>query len=63
MLAYGRTCREHVSFGAFGCKGLVRLASVATLGGIGPGSPIFDVTAFRPVTAVRFGTAGHDALY
>ncbi len=32
------------------------------LGGIGPGNPWFDPTAFRPVTDVRFGTTGRNAF-
>ena len=35
---------------------------VAILGGIGPGNPWFDTTAFAPVTDVRFGTAGFDSM-
>ena len=38
-------------------------ANVATLGGIGSSAAYFDVTAFAPVTAVRFGTAGFNSLY
>jgi len=37
-------------------------ADVATLGGIGTVEPYFDVTAFRPVTDVRFGTSGFNIL-
>jgi hypothetical protein len=37
--------------------------NVATLGGIGSSAAYFDVTAFAPVTAVRFGTAGFNSLY
>jgi hypothetical protein len=37
-------------------------SSVQTLGGIGPVSAYFDVTAFRPVTDVRFGNSGFNAL-
>ena len=37
-------------------------ADVQTLGGIGTVQPYFDVTAFRPVTDVRFGTAGFNTL-
>ena len=36
--------------------------SVEILGGTGPGLPYFDVTAFRPVTEARFGTAGFNTL-
>jgi hypothetical protein len=36
--------------------------SVQTLGGIGSASAYFDVTAFRPVTDVRFGNSGFNAL-
>jgi Carboxypeptidase regulatory-like domain/TonB dependent receptor/TonB-dependent Receptor Plug Domain len=32
------------------------------LWGIGPTSPYFDVTAFKPVTDLRFGTAGFNTL-
>jgi hypothetical protein len=35
---------------------------VEILGGTGPGNPYFDVTAFRPVTDARFGTAGFNTL-
>lgn len=35
---------------------------VEILGGIGPTAPYFDVTAFRPVTEARFGTAGFNTL-
>ena len=38
-------------------------ANVPTLGGIGSSAAYFDVTAFAPVTAVRFGTAGFNSLY
>ena len=37
-------------------------AKVETLGGVGSNSAYFDVTAFRPVTAVRFGNSGFNAL-
>ena len=37
-------------------------ASVQTLGGIGPSQPYLDVTAFRPVTDVRFGNSGFNSL-
>ncbi|MCU1324656.1 MAG: TonB-dependent receptor family protein [Bryobacterales bacterium] len=37
-------------------------ANVETLGGIGSNSAYFDVTAFRPVTDVRFGTSGFNSL-
>ena len=30
---------------------------VEILGGVGPTTPYFDVTAFKPVTEARFGTA------
>ena len=30
--------------------------------GVGPDHPWFDTTAFAPVTAVRFGTAGFDSI-
>jgi hypothetical protein len=36
--------------------------TVAIPGDVGPNSAYFDVTAFRPVTAVRFGTAGFNSL-
>jgi len=36
--------------------------TVEILGGIGPGRPWFDTTAFRPVTERRFGTAGFNSL-
>ena len=32
------------------------------LGGVGPTDPYFDVTAFAPVTAPRFGNAGFNTL-
>jgi hypothetical protein len=35
---------------------------VEILGGIGAASPYFDVTAFKPVTEARFGTAGVNTL-
>jgi hypothetical protein len=35
---------------------------VAILGGVGPSSPYFDVTAFKPVTEVRFGTSRVNSL-
>jgi hypothetical protein len=35
---------------------------VEIFGGIGPGVPYFDVTAFRPVIEARFGTAGFNTL-
>ena len=35
---------------------------VAKLGGIGAGNPFFDPLAFKPVTDVRFGTAGFNTL-
>ncbi|MEO8591842.1 MAG: TonB-dependent receptor [Candidatus Solibacter sp.] len=37
-------------------------ASVQTLGGIGSSEAYFDVTAFRPVTEVRFGNSGFNSL-
>ena len=37
-------------------------ADVEILGGIGSQSPYFDVTAFKPVTEARFGTAGFNTL-
>jgi hypothetical protein len=37
-------------------------STVEILGGIGPGKPWFDTTAFRPVTERRFGTAGFNSL-
>lgn len=36
--------------------------NVEILGGVGSNSPYFDVTAFRPVTDVRFGNAGFNSL-
>jgi hypothetical protein len=38
------------------------LPVVAQLGGIGPGNPYYDPTAYAPVTAVRFGTSGRNTL-
>lgn len=38
------------------------LPTVAILGGHGPNSPYFNPLAFAPVTAVRFGTSGRDAV-
>jgi hypothetical protein len=35
---------------------------VKILGGAGPGQFFFDPTAYAPVTAARFGTAGFDAI-
>jgi len=35
---------------------------VEKLGGIGPNSPFYDPLAFRPVTEVRFGSAGRNIL-
>jgi hypothetical protein len=35
---------------------------VEKLGGIGPGQPFYDPSAFRPPTGVRFGTAGRNIL-
>ncbi|MPZ21174.1 MAG: hypothetical protein GEV06_25235 [Luteitalea sp.] len=34
----------------------------AILGGVGPDTPYFDVTAFAPVTEARFGNAGVNTL-
>jgi hypothetical protein len=36
--------------------------NVEILGGVGPTTPYFDVTAFKPVTEVRFGTARFNSL-
>ncbi|HEY6988234.1 MAG TPA: TonB-dependent receptor [Bryobacteraceae bacterium] len=36
--------------------------NVQRLGGVGPGQPFYDPTAFAPVTAVRFGTSGRNIL-
>ncbi len=36
--------------------------NVEKLGGIGPGTPFYDPTAFAPVLDARFGTAGFNAL-
>ncbi len=36
--------------------------SVAILGGVGPGQPYFDPTAFAPVSTPRFGTAGFNRM-
>jgi Carboxypeptidase regulatory-like domain/TonB dependent receptor len=36
---------------------------VAILGGVGPGNPYFDTTAFAPVNEARFGTAPFNSLY
>ena len=36
--------------------------TVEILGGVGPGKPWFDTTAFRPVTERRFGTAGFNSM-
>jgi hypothetical protein len=38
-------------------------SSVAKLGGIGPNQPYYDPTAFAPVTGVRFGNSGRNALF
>jgi hypothetical protein len=38
------------------------LPDVAILGGTGPSAVWFDPNAFRPVTAVRLGTAGRNSL-
>jgi hypothetical protein len=35
---------------------------VEILGGVGPATPYFDVTAFRPVTEARFGTGTFNSL-
>jgi hypothetical protein len=35
---------------------------VEILGGVGSGATYFDVTAFRPVTQARFGTAGFNTM-
>ncbi len=35
---------------------------VQKLGGIGPGQPYYDPTAFAPVTDVRYGTSGRNIL-
>jgi hypothetical protein len=37
-------------------------SSVAILGGIGPGTPWLDPTAFKAVTDVRFGNTGRNIL-
>jgi outer membrane receptor protein involved in Fe transport len=37
-------------------------SDVEILGGIGPGNPWFDTTAFRPVTERRFGTAAVNSM-
>jgi hypothetical protein len=37
-------------------------SDVEILGGIGPGKPWFDTTAFVPVTERRFGTAGINSM-
>jgi len=37
-------------------------SSVNKLGGIGPGQPYYDPTAFAAVSAVRFGTSGRNIL-
>ena len=37
-------------------------ANVTKLGGVGLGNPFYDTTAFRPVTEVRFGNMGLNAL-
>jgi hypothetical protein len=36
--------------------------NVEILGGVGPTTPYFDVTAFRPVTEARFGTGTFNSL-
>jgi hypothetical protein len=36
--------------------------NVEKLGGVGPGQPFFDTTAFAPVREVRFGTTGRNIL-
>jgi len=38
------------------------LPDVKFLGGIGPGHPYYDPSAYAPVTAVRFGTSGRNTL-
>jgi hypothetical protein len=38
------------------------LPEVSLLGGIGVGNPYYDPNAYAPVTAVRFGTSGRNAL-
>jgi hypothetical protein len=35
---------------------------VEILGGVGPDSPYFDVTAFKPVTEARFGNSGFNSM-
>src|SRR5436305_13221888 len=35
---------------------------VKKLGGIGPGQPFYDPTAFAAVTGVRYGTSGRNLL-
>jgi hypothetical protein len=37
-------------------------STVQKLGGIGPGQPFFDTTAFAPVNDIRFGTSGRNIL-
>lgn len=37
-------------------------SDVEILGGVGVDNPYFDVTAFKPVTEARFGTAGFNTL-
>ena len=37
--------------------------SVQKLGGIGKGTPFFDVDAFAPVTEARFGNTAYNILY
>jgi hypothetical protein len=37
-------------------------ADVTKLGGVGNGAPFYDPTAFAPVSAVRFGNMGANAL-
>ena len=37
-------------------------STVAKLGGIGPGQPFFDPTAYAAPTGVRFGTSGRNTL-
>jgi hypothetical protein len=38
------------------------LPTVTKLGGIGPGNPYYDPSAYAAVTAVRFGTSGRNTL-
>src|SRR4029078_5118326 len=43
------------------CAGQIK-EDVEILGGIGPGNPWFDTSAFRAVTERRFGTAGVNSM-